>query len=135
MPLITWKDDFSVGVASIDDQHKKLIDMINRAEKSAMDSNDADELSDLIMDMNAYARSHFAHENQLMETHGYPDAAGHMAMHDAFAKRAMPFQDSGLDNDALDPVAIFKYLAQWLNKHILETDMELGRFLNERGVR
>ena len=134
MPLLAWNDSYAVGVAEIDEQHKRLFDMINRAEAAAEGQGDAGVLSELIMDLNAYARSHFALEGRLMRDHDYPDSDAHLEQHAEFAKRTMPFQDSGLDNDALDPAGIFQYLADWLKHHILETDMELGRFLNEKGV-
>ena len=70
MEQITWTEDFSVGVVSLDEQHKRLIQMINRLIIAGPQTTTRSEtVSDLLSDMANYARKHFATEEELMRQH------------------------------------------------------------------
>lgn len=135
MPLLSWEDSYSVGVAQIDKEHRQLIDMINKAYDSAEDGNDEKALKELVSGMRDFAFTHFATETELMKRHGYPDAENHLKMHKDFTVRATISSSMPASKDwTLDAIKIFQFLADWLNNHILETDKQLGKFLNEKGI-
>lgn len=136
MPLLTWTEDYAVGVEKIDSDHKKLIDMINKAYDSSDGEGDDDVvLATLVGDMIEYATTHFATEAELMKEYGYPGAQQHMLEHGDFTARAVISGGTLAQEWTLDPVKVFRFLADWLNNHIMETDKELGRFLNSKGVK
>lgn len=135
MPVLTWDESYSVGVRKIDNEHKLLIAMINKAYDSVNDQDDQDALRELADDMRGYAKSHFATEADFMVKYDYPGIEEHRRKHNDFMLHAAPtaklFSNEGQD---IDPLKVFKYLAEWLSDHIQETDKELGAFLNEKGV-
>lgn len=136
MPLLTWNDDYSVGVKQIDDDHKKLLEMINKAYASAEAGVDEDiTLADLVADMIKYAQDHFATEARLMKEYNYPNATQHQLEHGDFTARAIVSGGTLSQEWSLDPIKIFRFLADWLTNHIMKTDKELGKFLNEHGVK
>lgn len=137
MPLMRWKDDYSVGVKKIDDEHKELIGMINKIYDSIENMREAELLPELVADMRKYAMHHFASEEMLMKHYQYPEFEAHRKMHNDFMVFAAS-ADSALASGTkspLNPNNVFKYLANWLLEHILKTDKELGVFLNEKGVK
>jgi hemerythrin-like metal-binding protein len=65
MEQITWTEDFSVGVVRLDEQHKRLIQMINRLIAKPQTTTESEMVSDLLSDMTNYAQKHFAAEEEL----------------------------------------------------------------------
>lgn len=137
MPLLNWNESYAVGVERIDSEHKQLIDMINKAYDSSESGGDDDDvvLATLVGDMIDYAKTHFATEAELMKQYGYPDATQHILEHGDFTARAVISGGTISQEWTLDTIKIFQFLADWLNNHIMETDRELGAYLNSKGVK
>jgi len=134
MEEITWTEDFSVGVARIDEQHKRLIAMINRLIAEPQTTTRSETVSDLLTDMTKYAQEHFATEEELMRRHNYPHLGEHIAQHRAFRKKTVDFcTATTLDAEAV-PATLLHYLREWLVGHILDTDMAYKPFFRERGI-
>ena len=132
---LKWKSDYSVGIASIDLQHRKLIDLINSLQATVdystgelFERKALDELVD-------YTKTHFAFEEDLMEKNGYPDFESHCSEHARMIARVDEVlaayrrdQDNALQ-DAL------KFLKDWLINHINGTDKQYSQFLIDKGVK
>jgi hemerythrin len=134
MEEITWTDKLSVGIAGIDEQHKRLIGMINRLIRDPGATTRSESISDLLSDMTAYALEHFATEEELMRRCGYPHMDEHIAAHDAFRESAAQFCIATMHGVEAVPENMLRYLSGWLMHHILEDDMAYRPFLVERGV-
>ncbi|QGY38628.1 bacteriohemerythrin [Pseudodesulfovibrio cashew] len=130
MPILNWKRSYEVGHDKLDGEHRKLIEMINRAYDAAQEDPDETILAQLSVDMNRYALSHFATEEELMHSYSYPEKESHIAMHENFREKA----DACGRPDA-DTIAILRYLSNWLKGHIPGTDKKLARFLREKNIR
>lgn len=135
MPILEWNDGYSVGVSVIDEEHKQLVGMINKAYDSVKDMEEEKVLGELVKDMCDYAAHHFVTEEKLMIEHGYPASEGHMKLHADFAVRAETLNNFISSGDYVEPVKVFKFLADWLKEHILKTDKAFGEFLNKQGVK
>ncbi|WP_031478932.1 bacteriohemerythrin [Maridesulfovibrio frigidus] len=135
MPILTWKNDYSVGVKKIDDEHKTLIDMINKAYDSVEAMKEEEILAELVDEMRNYAMTHFATEEMYMKHHKYPHAETHRKQHNEFMIHVASTDNLlSSDKNEIDPIKVFKYLADWLRNHILITDKKFGAFLNEKGL-
>ncbi len=125
MDKIEWSDEFSVGSAVLDDQHKKLIGMMNQLiDTPNVDSNSA-AITELLDNMINYATTHFVDEERLMGTHNYADLPTHQAQHVDFMKKTAEFcsveEGTVVVHDFSDTVLAF--LRQWWINHILRDDM------------
>lgn len=135
MPVLKWKDEYSVGVVQIDGEHQNLLEMINYAYDSVVEGREKDVLVDIVADMKAYAAEHFTSEEGLMRQYNYPKRKEHKALHDDFIiKAATTDKKISMGQDA-NPTEIFKFLADWLRDHILGVDKEFASYLHERGVK
>jgi len=135
MSLISWKDIFSVGVKDIDDQHKKLIELINTLNDAFLAGQDRSVLGDTLRDLISYTQTHFVFEEQLMEKYDYPLTAQHQREHRDLVKTVGDFRiryEQG-EFPLTDEVMVF--LRDWLSRHIMNSDKTLGRNLNSKGVR
>ncbi|WP_319467639.1 bacteriohemerythrin [uncultured Pseudodesulfovibrio sp.] len=129
MTLIQWDESMSVGHDEIDDQHKKLIGLINRAYK-AMQKHDEHMMVSLINEMRDYATMHFTTEETLIENYGFPKMTEHKWQHAKFNKTVEDFQKKQFDTMNLSQ--IFVFLSRWLTTHIMEEDMQYVPYLPKK---
>ena len=137
MPLLTWDDKFLVGVKEIDDQHIRLLEMINRLHDMYVAGKAQRVLAAAIFDMNAYARNHFATEEKYMESYRreYPDYDTHKKEHWEFFSKAMNFLvEFGEGRQAEIPTEILEYLVKWFTEHTTGTDRGLAALLKGKGI-
>lgn len=127
MSIITWKEQYAVGIERIDREHRQLIALINEAYDAVRGPADESVLAELAGNLRSYALSHFRTEETLMQEHGYPQADSHVLEHDDFRWRMIATEER-------EPIVILEYLSRWLAEHILSKDNDLGLFLRERGV-
>ncbi|WJW75440.1 bacteriohemerythrin [Thiohalobacter sp. IOR34] len=132
--FLTWRDEYSVGIESIDREHKKLLGLINQLQTAvdyATDETFEREALDAAVD---YTRTHFAHEEALMEQYGYPDFAAHKAEHRKMIDKVNSLvADYESDPDKTLQEAL-DFLKQWLVRHINGTDKQYSSFLREKGA-
>ncbi len=134
MEKIVWDDSYSVGVKSIDFQHKKLIDMIN----SLIDANelkvDSEVISDTLLQITDYADYHFKAEEKLMSEAGYPNLPEHRKEHVFFKKKTVSLLVDTFEAKDSVPEDLLRFLKEWLIDHILKTDMQYKEFFKEKGI-
>ncbi|WP_235893931.1 bacteriohemerythrin [Oceanidesulfovibrio indonesiensis] len=134
-PLITWSSDLSVGIDSIDDQHKVLVDLINELNE-AMKQRKADSvILDILDRLKGYVVEHFAHEEKLFAKHGYPEARSHKDVHQKFVDKVLDFEKQLKSGSVTLSMEVMKFLKDWLTGHIMGTDKKYSPFLRQKGVR
>ncbi len=135
MPLITWSDAMSVGVAKIDQEHQRLIELINLLH-SAMSQGKSNEIMGKVLEeVIGYAKNHFDTEETLFRTYGYPAAAEHMNAHVGLIKRALDVQAEFKAGRIFIGAATLSFLRDWLTHHILKQDMAYKLFFGSKGVK
>lgn len=134
MAMFEWSDDLSVGIISIDDQHKKLIKIINKLYNAMKERKTQEILKTVINELTLYARTHFSYEQSLFEQHSYPATNAHIAQHSAFVDKIEQFQRDYEDNKLLLSTDITNFLKDWLIKHIKGMDKKYSVFLQNKGV-
>jgi len=133
--FIQWKDEYNVGIDSIDQQHRKLVNLINQLQ-TAVDYSTGEEFEREALDeLVDYTKTHFGYEEGLMEKYGYPDFEPHKAMHrEMIAKVEAVLAEYEQDRDRAMSDAV-TFLRSWLIKHINGTDKQYSSYLIERGAK
>ena len=134
MPLMSWKEEYSVKISQIDQQHKKLIDLINQLNDAMSQGKAKDVLGKILNDLVTYCATHFKQEEQLMQANGYPEFAVHKEKHDKMTAKVFSLKREVEGGKRLISLEVMNFLEQWLNKHILGTDKKYGPFLNAQGI-
>ncbi len=130
-----WQDSFSIKIPEIDDQHRKLIDMINALYRAICSNAGSADRDEIINDMTNYAAHHFRTEETYMRTYNFPDLAAHCAEHRMFSDRIAHLRKRSENADSTLYVEMLHFLKFWLQKHIQETDMNYSKYLLDRWVR
>jgi hemerythrin len=81
MALLNWKEKFSVGVESIDDQHKILVDALNELHHAVMQGQTRNSTAPLLRNLFTYMRYHQVSEEQAMARVNYPELKQHQLLH------------------------------------------------------
>lgn len=125
MPRIEWNESFSVGVAEIDEQHRRWIDLINKLHDAIMDKKISPEMTDKILrEMIDYAHFHFAFEEEHLQKISYPDLKKHRYQHEFFKKNLLGKLQEERAGKLVMNTEVMKMLMNWLQDHILEEDMK-----------
>mgnify|MGYP000871067617 FL=1 len=122
MAFIVWDEVYATGIASIDEQHKHLVSLINRMFEALSQKKGKEEVLYVIEEMSRYARCHFLAEELLMEKAGCPDIAEHRLFHDAFSSKVDDFLFKYKQDEEALSAEVTIFLTNWLNEHLSSTD-------------
>ncbi len=122
-----WKHEHSIGIQEIDDQHRKLIEIISRIERAIKLQRGWREIIYDIVDLRVFARSHFEFEEGLMRMYGYKEYQKHADDHKYFFKRLAEIESKSTYD--LAESEILKFLRDWLKEHILVEDKDYAELI------
>jgi hemerythrin-like metal-binding protein len=138
MPVATetfhWTETYSVNIAVLDEQHRRLFDTVNELHRALQAGEGAAALKRVLQKLTNYATEHFAAEKALMAQYNFPGLSIHRHHHDEFRDKLAEFIDAHSAGKAGAPVAVLLFLQDWLKDHLLKTDKQYSGFLNARGV-
>ncbi|MBZ5595253.1 MAG: bacteriohemerythrin [Acidobacteriia bacterium] len=129
MSLFAWNEAYSVGNVTIDAQHKMLFQYADKLHAAMSAGNGKDTLNQTLSDLIAYTKKHFAAEENLMQTHHYPEYPQHKAEHDALTEKVVRFQNDYLAGRVALTGELLRFLKDWLSHHIGEIDKKVGKHL------
>lgn len=130
MKSFFWDTHFETGLAEVDEQHRFLVDLINRfgdlLTQTAGVSQDT--LKEVLTELAAYSQYHFREEEGLMRQSGIDPRHfdKHLEVHGNFLQEVTRLGQAVLQHyDAAEP--LIKFLVYWLASHILGTDQSMAR--------
>jgi len=135
MAAIKWDSTFSVSVAEMDQQHQKLIALVNELDDAMRQGKGKEIISRVINGLVAYTRTHFGAEERLFAQYGYPDADTQKREHEDFVTKVAQFQAEYNSGKIGLTIQIMNFLSNWLQHHIKVVDKKYGPFLNSKGVK
>lgn len=125
MAILEWSDELNVGVNSMNDQHKVLLDLMNTLHDKFKAQAEFEELKvtlDLLKDKTI---KHFKDEEAFMESFAYEKLKSHKAIHKQLLENFGKHYQSFLDEKALND-DFFNFLQLWLRAHIKGIDKQYG---------
>lgn len=134
MALMEWSPAFSVKVKKFDDQHKKLVDLINQLHDAMKAGQGNAMLGVVLQSLIAYTATHFKEEEQVMQTNGYPDLARHKGEHEKLVAQVLDLQKKFQTGGNVLTLTVLSFLKDWLITHIQGEDKKYGVFLNAKGI-
>lgn len=123
-PVFEWSKAIEIGHAGIDEQHQKLFDLLRDLRQAAGGAKELDAIRTGIKGLTAYAVTHFAFEDPIMDSFDYDERKSHRAAHAAFIKNVASIERS-LERNKQTAGAYSKlidFIYNWLISHINNID-------------
>lgn len=130
MTLIEWRDDFNLGIASVDHEHAEMIRLINEAHAHIQGDAPAFEIEEFLGEVYAHISSHFALEETVMRQRKYDEYEAHKADHERLLDALRDIMDSFEAGD-FDGVSeeLSLRLKDWFVEHFSTRDARLHKVL------
>jgi hemerythrin len=122
MPLLNWDAKFSVEIDQFDNQHKRLIDLVNLLHEAMMVGKGDDVLHRVLHQLITYTKTHFAAEEQFMQSHKFDGYLAHKAEHAKLTQKVIDFQQEFRAGKIALSISLMNFLKTWLTEHIMGTD-------------
>jgi hemerythrin-like metal-binding protein len=132
--MITWSRSFSVGVGQMDKEHQRLIDIINNLYASMRSGRSKDAIGTILDELVDYSKTHFAHEERLMQDSGYEGYGEQKRAHEALIAQVVETQGKYRAGTALGQ-EVMTFLKNWLLNHIQGMDKRYGPVMNKKGIK
>lgn len=132
--FVSWNDGLSVGIAVIDEDHKKLLSLVNNLQTAVYyptgDAFERQTLKELV----DYTKYHFEREEELLRSNGYPDFDAHKRQHEEMIARVEGFLNAYEKDREGTVEEMVGFLKSWLVDHIAGTDQKYSAYLHDKGV-
>ena len=129
-----WKDEYSVNVKIIDEQHKKLIEIIDMLYQSILIGKEKERLLEIFKQLNKYVDFHFSTEEKYFKKFDYKEAVSHIAIHKKFTKDILEMETK-INDENFNALELLLFLENWWTDHILNIDKRYSKTFNEHGLK
>jgi hemerythrin len=125
MGMLKWKTEYSVGIASIDDEHREMIELINDAYAKLDGAQDEAAIEYCLEKIYSTISLHFALEERIMRDRNYDEYDDHKEDHEELLDEIRDL----MDGFAADPKGgsrlLQARLSGWFGKHFAGFDARL----------
>ena len=131
MKDLVLDDTLTVGIEEIDDDHNKLVNLLNILNHSITEGAATDYVEAVLDELINCTVWHFSHEERLMLKYGYDGYEEHRTEHQDLINSARELKKKFIQMRQLDEKEDLAFLERWLTEHILVADTRLASYLIE----
>ncbi len=132
--LIRWDASIQMDIRSVDQQHRRLVDLINKLNRAMKSRKSRKVLADVFTELIDYTKQHFGDEETLMRQHGYEGLGDQEVQHKHFVAKMKDLHPQVKGGNAMITMDLMEFLKDWLVKHIKGTDKKYQAFFKSKGV-
>jgi len=132
--MLTWSDEYSVGVQEIDTQHHRMLDYINELEGALGGENAREHMVNVLNGLVAYTKEHFTTEEKYFRMFDYKETDAHIAEHLNLIEDVEVFIFRLETGAELTPATMLDFLKTWLIEHILGADKRYMECFHKNGL-
>jgi len=122
--LFEWDESMNVGYDQINEQHKKLISLINELHSAMLEGKSKDVMSGILGELKDYTVYHFKTEEDLFDKFDYSETNDHKTEHQAFVLKVGDFISEFESGKVGVSLELMNFLKNWLIQHIKGSDMK-----------
>jgi hemerythrin len=134
MAFFEWSPGLSVGLETVDRQHRMLIGYINDLSDAVEKGDGGSGLQKTLERLRNYTKVHFAYEEAMFKVYKYEEADDHGHAHRAFVRMIEDCEQRHAKGEQNVGVELLNHLKNWLSEHILVEDRSYATVLIERGA-
>ena len=128
-----FTQDCVTGIETIDNEHRNLFALLSKAYNLACTDYHSDyyqELKNMLEELDDYAETHFTHEEEYMVQIRDPELIRQRSQHAFFRDKIREYEFVNIDDESEQQrvlTELVKFLAKWLYRHILSSDILIGK--------
>jgi hemerythrin len=133
MPFLEWRDEFSIGIAEVDHEHRELIRLINEVFSKLLQAPGDPRIGAFLGELHSKIAAHFALEESVMRERRYDGYAAHKLEHESLLNEVREIMDAydaggyvGAEND------LTQTLETWFGRHFRTQDATFHRAIAGR---
>ncbi len=134
LDYVVWNDEYSVGIAVLDEQHRQILNLINDLYNAKDYSQDGLAVWHLLSVLRDYTMTHFAEEEAMMKRCGYRDFDHHKIIHDQLRENTEQLCKAQRDVMRDLSFEVLNFLRKWWTQHILGMDRKYAPCVSSQGV-
>ncbi len=135
MKICAWSPEYSVGVASLDEDHQELFEILNTLFTLMADGSDDKPILRILRELMDYTRYHFEAEEKIMAQMFYPDLERHRVSHQKLVQLMDEFYKEAQNGMAIFvAVKVANVGLEWLKNHILKEDHLYYEYMTKQNL-
>ena len=131
MAFIDWTEEFSLNIVEIDEQHRQLVEIINKFDEAARQGKGSRIMNEILNSLIGYTQEHFNFEEKMMQEADYPNLDLHQSQHRQLLQKIERFQFDFDAGGRRITAEVREFLRYWLVSHILKDDKAFAGFLTK----
>lgn len=131
--VFVWRDEYNTGIREVDEQHKRLVKLINDLHLAMQDGKGKDVLGGILDQLVDYTKVHFRSEETMLMRQGYAGLGSHQKIHSNLTDQVIALRDKYRSGSLTLTMQTMTFLKDWLRNHILIEDMKYVTALKGAG--
>lgn len=131
---LAWKEEYSVGVKEIDDQHKRFIEIMNSLYTAVYAGEDREKLAEILLNVANYKDNHFATEEKYFDLFHYENTDEHKAEHQKLREKVTAFYQEFKEGKTDITADLLDFLENWLVDHLANQDQKYVECFQKNGL-
>jgi len=133
--MFEWNEKYSVGIQSIDNQHKELFKHLNVLLHAMKEGKAENVTNQILSELEIYTRNHFIKEEFYFHRFNYPQAAEHIQEHQIFIQKIESFKSEFNARKITLTYELLSFLKDWIDHHIMEVDKKYMECFQRNGLK
>lgn len=129
--LLRWSDRYSVGNNDIDNDHRRLFEIINMLQEMQLTGDNAGKFAEVLSSLFDYSMYHFNREEEYMNQISYDEIEAHRNEHKKYIVKISTFNSDFFSVRRPDETDVIEFLTNWWTNHILKSDVKYELFKSQ----
>ncbi|MCW9026259.1 MAG: hemerythrin family protein, partial [Thiovulaceae bacterium] len=122
--MIEWNEGLNLGIKALDDDHKRLLQLINSLSESIDKNEPKNIIEHIFLELEKLTKKHFEREEDYLEGCSCTKLDEHKVQHADFLSKLSELKNKALSaNDYISIQDVTVYLTEWLLNHVIEEDI------------
>jgi len=122
-----WSKRLEIGIPQIDQDHQKLMELLNRCQEAVMNNRCGAVLNSILTELLEYTETHFQREEAVMKACNYPGLTSHCQVHQFLIKQVKS-RLTNFEQSKLEAHQLVAFLNSWLVDHIQGMDHAIAPY-------
>ena len=132
--LITDSPEMLTSINEIDDQHYRIISLVNQLYEAFVQEKSKKEIKELLKNMADFTAYHFSNEERYFKQFAYENITYHLQEHKLFLEKINTFRKEYQAGKEFNAVEILLFMKQWIENHFRDTDQDYIPLFIENGM-